>query len=162
MLSKKQEAHTFQGWEHVTEFIYLRNLTQKEALAEAKKRKGRILTNKEIDSLIQQDILNPVIFPLWTGTHLEYDEKTCKITENNKTVKCKMPDKDGWYEQDKFGLPFGKPSNDGNKNARYLWRLEKNSGLVARWYLRWDGWYRRFVYCYEGPSRRLGVLILTG
>jgi len=140
--------------------VYLKGLTQAEAIAEAKKRKGRILTNKELDDLIQQDILDPDIFPLWVGTHLEYKRTICKIIENGKIVKCRIPEENNWYEMNRFGLPFGKLSSSKNPKARYLWRKAANSSLVARVYGRWYDGLRRYVDAYYDPSSRLGVLMI--
>jgi hypothetical protein len=142
--------------------VYLENLTQAEAQAKAKELNGRILTNKEIDEFLQQKLvtLRSELFPVWTGTHLDYDGSSCKITENGKSAKATIPEKEGWYEQDKFGLPFGKPSSDSNPGARYFWRLDKNCGLVARSYGRWYGWNRRDVDAGCGPNHRLGVFVL--
>lgn len=146
----------------ISDIVYLENVTQEEAQKEAEKLKGRILTNKEIDVLLQQEpiLLNPDLFPLWTGTHLGYLNTACTVTENGKTTVAVMPEKDGWYEQDEFGLPFGKPSKSSNKEARHLWRLDKNSGLVVRRVNGWYDLYRRYVDCCYVPGVRLGVLIL--
>jgi len=142
--------------------VYLENLTQAEAQAKAKELNGRILTNKEIDEFLQQKLvtLRSELFPVWTGTHLDYDGSSCKITENGKSAKATIPEKEGWYEQDKFGLPFGKPSGDSNQDARHLWRLDKNSGLVARGYCRFGDGLRRGVDADYRPDRRLGVFVL--
>jgi hypothetical protein len=63
------------------EIVYLKDLTWDEAQKEADKLSGRIPTNKELDSMIQQGILNLDLFPVWVGTHLEYVGTYCKITE---------------------------------------------------------------------------------
>lgn len=135
-------------------------LTQAEALKAVEEKGLRLLTNKEADAILQDDVLREKYkdyFSLWTGTHVEYEGTDCTVTELGKKVKCKMPEKDNWHEQDQFGLPFGKLSERGNKGARYLWRIRKYKGLVARW----DWWYvddgRRYV-CYFYPDGRLGVL----
>jgi hypothetical protein len=112
-----------------------KDLTWKEALDRAKERKNvRILTNREIDSLLQQGILNPGIMPLWAGTFVKYAGTECEVTEAGKTVKIKLPKEDGWYETDKFGIPSGKPSDENNPDARKLWRIENNETLLARVY----------------------------
>jgi len=72
-----------------------------------------------------------------------------------------MPEKDGWYETNALGLPFGKPSSSNNPKARYLWRISEYKGLVARGGNWFDGDFRRYVYCY-GRGSRLGVLALEG
>jgi len=135
-------------------------MTQADALAECKKRGLRMLTNLEVDAILQDDAQRKAyysFFPCWTSTHLDYDGAACTITEGKKSVKCKMPERDGWYEADKFGLPFGKPSNSSNPAARYLWRISKYSGLVGR-RGDWGGWNRRGVDAGWGSVVRLGVL----
>ena len=146
----------------ISRLVYLENLTQAEAQAKAKELNGRILTNKEIDYFLQQKLvtLRSELFPVWTGTHLDYEGTSCKITENGKTAKAAIPKKEGWYEQDEFGLPFGKPSSNSNQDARHLWRLDKNSGLVARSYGRFYGRGPRGVDCLGRPDCRLGVFVL--
>ena len=136
-------------------------LTQAEALEAARKRGCRLATNKEIDVVLQDDKLREEYvdcFPCWTGTHLDYDGTDCTVTENGKKTKCSIPKKDGWYEQDKFGLPFGKPSSRGNPKARYLWRWGTHTGLVSRGYYWLGVWVRRYVGADGRPCDGLGVL----
>jgi hypothetical protein len=141
----------------IEDLIYLENLTQEDAIAKAKELDGRILTLKEADYLIMSGLLRQVV---WTSAHLEYDGTDGKLTIGGKTIPVKVPAKEGWYKQDEFGLPFGKKSQVKNKEARYLWRIDKNSGLVARYCYRWDDGDRRDVYCDYGGTSRLGVVIL--
>ncbi|MFA5240629.1 MAG: hypothetical protein WC476_13115 [Phycisphaerae bacterium] len=139
---------------------YSNGLTQNEALAAVKKRKLRLLTNKEIDAILQNDNLQKEYsdyFPIWTGTHVDYSGTDCAVTELEKKYVCEMPEKDGWYEQDKFGIPFGNPSNSNNLNARYLFRVSNYSGLLSRSYGGF-GNFRRGVDAYGRYVSRLGVL----
>lgn len=141
-----------------------KDLTWKEALEKERESNGkaRILTNKEIDGLLQQGILSVGIFPLWTGTFVKYDGTECEVTENGKTTKCNLPLEDGWYLPDKIGIPNGKPSDKNNQEARYLWRIEKNETLLSRYYYGWDGGNRRYVSACDRPGGRLGVLGVSG
>jgi len=135
-------------------------LTQKEALAAAKKRKLRLLTNKEIDAILQNDNLRKEYndyFPIWTGTHVEYSGTDCTVTELGKRYECEMPGTDDWYGQDEFGMPTGEKSNSGNPNARYLWRVSSYNGLLSRYYFDF-GFGRRVVDADFRLDYRLGVL----
>ena len=135
-------------------------MSQADALAAAKEKGVRLLTNKEIDAILQDKKLYDEYYaflPCWTGTRVEYKGTDCKVIEHGKTHRMKMPEKDGWYEVNEFGLPFGKPSESSNPNARYLWRIGEYSGLLSRW----GDW------CYDDGRRvvlasvryvRLGVL----
>jgi len=140
------------------DMVYLPELTQVEAKAEAQKRGMDILRMREIDSLKQQGILSPDLYALWTGTGLEYEGTKGKITEDGKTYDCTVPEKDGWYKQDRLGLPLGTPSNSNDPDARYLWRRGKNSGLLVRG----DGGFygRRDVYAICDDYGRFGVLLI--
>lgn len=135
-------------------------LSQADALREMEKRGLRILTNREVDALLQDEKQREKygsFFPIWTGTRVELNGKKTKIIENGKTVEKEVSESDDWFEQDEFGMPFGKSSDSSNKDARYLWRVSKYSGLVSRGcgFLD-DG--RRDVDCYYGGRARLGVL----
>ena len=139
-------------------------MTQEDALKEAKAKGLRLLTNKEMDAILQDKKLYDKYYrflPCWTGTRVEYKGTECTVIENGKTTKMKIPENDGWYEVNELGLPFGKPSNSENPKARYLWRRSEYSGLVAR---DWDGYWldgiRRGVYLvlWGDGVRRLGVL----
>jgi len=134
-------------------------MTQDEALAAAKAKGLRLLTNKEVDAILKDDELYKKYYrflPCWTGTKVEYKGTKCKVIENGKMHKMKIPERDGWYEQNEFGLPFGKPSNSSNPGARYLWRISEYAGLVARGF-RWGGRLRRGVDA-DVRLGRLGVL----
>ncbi|RPJ56095.1 MAG: hypothetical protein EHM12_10930 [Dehalococcoidia bacterium] len=134
-------------------------ITQAAALAEVEKQGLRLLTNKEADKILMDDGLRKKYYdywPFWTGTHLEYSGDKCKVTENGKTVELTMPLKNGWYEQEpQFVLPFGAPSNSDNPDARYLWRRDSYTGLLARGY-GFVNYLRDVVACDDGY--RLGVL----
>jgi hypothetical protein len=81
------------------------------------------------------------------------------VKERGKTYHFTMPEKDGWYETNALGLPFGKPSSSSNPKARYLWRVNEYEGLVSRYDCWPDGYVRRYVG--YGVSRR-GVLAKKG
>lgn len=136
-------------------------ITQEEALAQCKEKGLRLLTNLEVDAILQDESSYKKYsdaFPVWTGTHVSYDGKECTITENGKVRKTVMPESNAWYEQDEQGLPFGKPSNQDKPEARYLWRVRKNSSLLVRWCWGWFVYFRRGVVAYGRPSDRCGVL----
>jgi hypothetical protein len=137
-----------------------RGLTQKVALDFVEMKGLRLLTNKKGNIILMDDKLRKKYydyFPLWTNTKVEIKGEHCKITELGKTVEKTIPTKNGWYEQDEFGLPFGKASSRDNPDARYLWRTKEYSGLVARGD---DGFYgrRSFFAYYDIYGGRLGVL----
>lgn len=139
---------------------HIRNwVSYDEALKLAKEAGGRLATNKELDEELQSGKVNPDDFPCWSGTFVEYKGEDCTVIENGKKSKIKLPLNNGWYEQDKFGIPSGKPSDSKNPNARYLWRLKENKCPVARVYL-WLGDGRRYVLLYGRPSLGLGVAIV--
>jgi hypothetical protein len=118
-----------------------------------------LLTNKDVDGLTVKQLKKyEDYFPLRTGTYVEFDGKKAKITEAGKTVEKEVPTESGWYEQDEFGMPFGKPSSRSNPKARHLYRLNKWKGLVVRWYGRWNDDFRRYVVCFYWPFDRFGVL----
>ena len=91
----------------------------------------------------------------WIQPHVDYNDKDCTITfQDGKTKKIKLPLKDGWYEQDKFGLPTGKPSSEDNPNARYLRRRQGTHSTAAVRHL----YAPRVVDLSVDPSERLSVL----
>ena len=162
--------------------VYVKNVTWKEAMKKVKELRGRILTNREIDSLTQQDILNSGIFPLWTGTHIEYknsaetaliwndDEKKMLKRKGVSTVgnssevpyktKINLPLNDGWYLPDeKYCIPNGAESKSGVDAARFLYRWQDRDyvGLLVRG-CGCFGDYRRDVGAVCGGCR-FGVLI---
>lgn len=121
------------------------------------------LTVKEHDKIIHNETLRKKFYPaspFLTGAYLKYGKDgNGEITEHGKTVKCKVPEKNGWYKQDARGMPFGAPSAESDPEARYLYRQGSFSGLVFRWYYGgrfYDG--RRSVGCYDLPDFRFGVL----
>lgn len=134
---------------------YKNRLSQSEALKAAKEHGVRLLTNKEADAILQNDELRKKYknyFPLWTGTKVEYDGTHCKVTELGKAYNIKMPKEDGWYEQDRFGIPSGNPLGSSNQSARYLWRISSYNGLLSRGYDGF-GYGRRCVYACGGLWR---------
>jgi hypothetical protein len=136
---------------------YNPGVSQVEALKLADDKGLRLINNREADLIMQDSELREKFYdfwPLWTSTKVEMSGTHCKITENGLMVEKEIPAVDGWYEVDEFGLPFGKPSDSSNPDARYLWRKDVYLGLVAR------GYYGRFVYAnYDDDDYlRLGVL----
>jgi hypothetical protein len=115
---------------------YSSGLSQKDALKLAESKGLRLITNKEADLILMDDNLRKKYndyLPLWTSTKVEMKGMACKISEpGRKSIFRNIPPVDGWYEQDTFGLPFGKASSGDNLDARYLWRINEYSGLVAR------------------------------
>lgn len=67
----------------------------------------------------------------------------------------------GWFLGDKnYGIPQGKPIEDGNQDARHLCRMNKRVGLVARGYLnRIDIIGRQYVCVDDRPSIGFGVAV---
>ncbi len=127
-------------------------------MVEQEKKGIRLLTNQELDAILQNDRLREKYYPVspfLTGTHVDLDGAKCVVKENGDERGCVAPTKDGWYEQDEQGLPFGKPLTDKIKEARYLNRLKKFSGLVARNYNCYD---RQGVVLFDDPYLRFGVL----
>lgn len=90
-----------------------KGVTWEEALKIVKESGKRMPTNKEIDDVLQSRETEKytALFPCWTGTYVEYEGEDCKVTENGKKTKMKLPLEVGFYEQDKFGIPSGKPSD---------------------------------------------------
>jgi hypothetical protein len=144
---------------------YAKGLTQQEAIDKAKKEGYRLLTNKEFDAISQDKALMEKYkdaIPSWIGINVEYSGTKCKVTVNGETYYKTIPKKDGWYKQDELGLPFGKPSSRDDPDARYLYRTDEYSGLVARGDYGFDfyGGRRNVIGDYL-PSGRRGVLIST-
>lgn len=132
-------------------------MTRQEGLELLKKKK--IIPLIECDKIARNDALRKeywAFFPMLSGTYIDYTGTDCTITENGKKTKCKIPLENGWYEMNKFGLPFGKPSDSSNPNARYLWRKSSFKGLVVRW----GGFFGdgRGVGCCDFNLYRFGVL----
>lgn len=132
-------------------------LSQEDALALAESKGLRLISNREADLILQDDKFRQKYYdywPFWTNTKVEIDGAKCTIKEyDGRVVKKKIPLSDGWYLQDEFGLPFGKKSSRDNSDARYLWRISKYFGLVARGDFGFDG----RVVCCVGCDGRLGV-----
>jgi len=135
---------------------YSPGLTQKEALELAESKGLRLISNKEADQILVDDNLRKKYYdywPFWTSTRVKINGIECVVTEfDGRTAKKKISLEDGWFLQDEFGLPFGKKSNSGNIDARFLWRIKKYVGLVARGF---GG--RRGVGC-DYCDYRFGVL----
>ncbi|NYZ74404.1 ankyrin repeat domain-containing protein [Candidatus Micrarchaeota archaeon] len=73
----------------------------------------------------------------------------------------RLPANEGWYLADPaHGIPFGGEVDNSNPDARYLSRIDKRVGLVARGYDYYDGCdYRRVVYLVNAPSDAFGVAV---
>jgi hypothetical protein len=68
--------------------------------------------------------------------------------------------KEGWFLGDqKYDIPQGDKVDGSNQDARYLWRIGKRVGLVARgdYYYYGDCNYRRNVSLGNAPSVAFGV-----
>lgn len=91
---------------------------------------------------------------------LETDGKTRVVQAKEIGVVSEFPvASENWYLCDaKYDIPTGKKVDGSNEAARYLWRVEKRVGLVARGY-DWCGYNRRFVDLNSRPSLALGVAI---
>lgn len=64
----------------------------------------------------------------------------------------------GWFLGDpKYDIPQGEKVDGSNKNARYLWRMDKRVGLVAR--VLCCGCFRRDVVICGAPSGALGAAV---
>ncbi|MBI4399629.1 hypothetical protein HY570_02670, partial [Candidatus Micrarchaeota archaeon] len=114
------------------------HLSPYEAQIKAKEMGLRILTNKEVDNLLQNEKLSDKYakyFPCWTGTHVHVvSEGTGWVTEHGKSEKIRLPKNDGWYIVDrKYRLPIGKESNKENPMARFLSLSEHGYFVVRGW-----------------------------
>ncbi|MEW6748448.1 MAG: hypothetical protein AB1295_01955 [Candidatus Micrarchaeota archaeon] len=91
---------------------------------------------------------------------LETDGKTRVVQAKEVYVVSEFPvASENWYLGDpKYGIPTGKKVDGSDEAARYLWRIEKRVGLVARDY-GWGGNYRRVVLLNGWPSDGLGVAV---
>ena len=99
----------------------------------------------------------------------EHPNYSLEMDGNNRIIRAavvdlilRFPAKGGWYLADsKYGMPFGDHSvvDDSDSNARYLCRIKKRVGPVARFYYLGGYDYRRVVGLDYGPSVDLGVAI---
>jgi hypothetical protein len=93
---------------------------------------------------------------------LETDGKTRVVQAKEIGVVSEFPvASDNWYLVDaKYDIPTGKKVDGSDNAARYLWRIEKRVGLVARDCCNyWDDDGRRYVYLNGAPSDGFGVAI---
>ena len=91
---------------------------------------------------------------------LETDGKTRIVQANEVGVVSGFPvASENWYLGDpKYDIPTGKKVDDSDQDARYLWRIDKRVGLVARVYSDyWNDGNRRFVLLDYAPSLAFGV-----
>ncbi len=93
---------------------------------------------------------------------LETDGKTRIVQAKEVGMVSEFPvASENWYLGDqKYDIPTGKKVDGNNEAARYLWRIDKRVGLVARGYDgNWDGGDRRSGGLDDRPSEALGVAI---
>jgi len=92
---------------------------------------------------------------------LETDGKTRTVQAKEVGIVTKFPVAlENWYLGDvKYDIPTGKKVDGRNEAARFLWRIDKRVGLVARGYLCNDGSLRRYVGLGSRASNGLGVAI---
>ncbi|MEK6981842.1 MAG: serine/threonine-protein kinase [Candidatus Micrarchaeota archaeon] len=133
-----------------------KNLNLEQTLA-LEKQGLVILPNTVIDTILQNPKLREKyqklgLFPCRTGTLVDLDGEKCVITQDGKTKEIKLHTKNGWYKQDEFGIPSGKSTNEYDQDARRLWRIEKYSGLLVRYFYGND-----FVGQDVGANRGHGV-----
>jgi hypothetical protein len=73
-----------------------------------------------------------------------------------------FPKHEDWYPVDpEFGLPCGAKSSALDAGARFLGRLDRNIGLVARDFSEFGGYENdtRFVFMNARPSHHLGMVV---
>ena len=136
--------------------------TQGKALELAKKKNVQLLSLLEIEKIIGSKKLFERYgdcIPCWTSIHVKYSGTDCVAVDlsTGKKLECKIPEDDGWYKVNKFGLPFGEASNSEDTSARYLWRIDSYCGLVSRGGYGGFGRDGRIVRCVDGDYR-CGVL----
>jgi hypothetical protein len=120
-----------------------------------------ILPNILIDTILQNIHLREKyesVFPCWTGTYVEYNGEDCTVTQDGKSEKIKLHLQDGWYKVNRFGIPSEDLLNQSDPNARFLSRLEKNSGFLVRLD---DFDFREVVFANSGASDRFGVACVS-
>ncbi|NYZ73788.1 hypothetical protein H0O00_01470 [Candidatus Micrarchaeota archaeon] len=91
---------------------------------------------------------------------LETDGNTRIVQAKEVGVVSEFPvASENWYLGDaKYDIPTGKKVDSSNDAARYLWRIEKRVGLVARGI--YGGYVdRRYVYLDYAPSFAFGVAV---
>ena len=97
----------------------------------------------------------------------EHPEYKLTVDGNDRIVEPQtvslvegFPASDGWYLADTVhGIPTGEQVNSSNADARYLGRVDKRVGPVARDYdfIGYGGW--RVVYLVDRPSGGFGVVV---
>lgn len=93
---------------------------------------------------------------------LETDGKTRIVQAKEVGMVSEFPvASENWYLGDqKYDIPTGKKVDGSTEAARYLWRIDKRVGLVARVYsYDWDDDNGRGVILDCRPSEALGVAI---
>jgi len=71
-----------------------------------------------------------------------------------------FPATNDWYLGDSYDIPCGNVTESSNQAARYLHRIAKRVGPVARGYYGYYDGDRRYVGLYNGPSNGLGVAVI--
>lgn len=143
-----------------------------EAKARAIKMGLRLLSNKEVDALLQDEKTAAkfhAYFPCWTATQVAFDGTACTVTENGIKSKVTLPQSDGWYAADeKFGLPIGKETSEKKPDARFLSRLDDRGGVVTRgWnhvdseFIPQDDWRTVALHEFDTHVGALGTQIET-
>jgi hypothetical protein len=149
---KKLEVVLELGSVNQAEYKKLRELTGTRAYTEA-----------EYDALSDEEKkrIYDKLGAIYTDTELEYDGENCTVRENGIEKKIKLPIESGeWYKIGEFGLPLGAKSNAADKDARRLWRADKNKGFVVRGCYRFVGGGRRDVDCDYDSTDRYGVVLV--
>ncbi|MBI4399439.1 hypothetical protein HY570_01705 [Candidatus Micrarchaeota archaeon] len=137
-----------------------KSLTQDEALRLAAKKGLRLLTNMEVDELLNGEGEEwkkyDEAFPCFTSTRVTYNGVKAVVTENGKSEQMTLPMEYGWYIPDKYGIPRLAASDYKNPKARHLFRAEGEDCLVVR-HRYCFGSERRDVFLFR-PSLWVGVL----
>ena len=72
-----------------------------------------------------------------------------------------FPSRDGWYiADDRFGIPVGSKAFSSDQGARYLWRVDTYSGLLARGDDQFYYDYRAGVFAKSAPSYCFGGIVV--
>lgn len=135
-------------------------LDEKETEKESEK--GGVITLTRFNELEQERgglfCIRLQHLPIRTASRMIYEGTNATITENGKSWECKIPEKNGYYEPDEHGFPFGKPSNGSSPTAKYFWRMSKGNTLlvVGDYFFGYD---RRSVYASYVDYFRCGVLV---
>jgi len=116
---------------------FVEGVSQDKALSLAKANSMNLVSINQVERIINKRFLFKKFkdcFPCWTCIHVKYGGTDCVAIDlsTGEKLDCKIPARNGWYKVNKFGLPFGEPSNREDTSARYLWRTNSYCGLVSR------------------------------